>query len=439
MSQPSAYVRQANFTDWSEDHPTTPHEGVALDAEFNALVVSITGILSNLLLIQRDDGALRNGSVGVDTISAGVLALINASTGITAGAWVTARAYVAGTNWVSQGTGTYICATSHTSGTFATDLAAGKWVLIYDTGGTTPADGSVTTAKIADGAVTLAKLTLTLLDLTGTIRAQGGLAAGTASVGELLAGKKDSGDVLVKAQRKTQAQGIVGFRIEGGTSGISWDLRQSASSDALELYDGTAVRATFTGALMDWAGRVRATGDATPATGGGIGLRYAASIGYLDSYDHTAGAWRPAYLRGSIARVYCGGVLVMDASSTNVAFPLGATLGGYAAGYLGIPKNAQNSAYTIAAADQGKVIFSENVAGQTVTIPANATVAIPVEAAIAIRNRGSNPITVSPAGGVTLRWAGSASTGARTVATDGFAALYQEKADEWVISGTGVS
>ena len=53
MSQPSAYVRQANFTDWSEDHPTTPHEGVALDAEFNALVVSITGILSNLLLIQR--------------------------------------------------------------------------------------------------------------------------------------------------------------------------------------------------------------------------------------------------------------------------------------------------------------------------------------------------------------------------------------------------
>lgn len=438
MTQPPGYTRQADFTGWSEEHPTTPHQGVAMDAEFNAIVVSVASIVANIGLIQRDDGALRNGSVGLDTISGGVLALINAANGIAAGAWVTGHAYAAGTNWVSQGTGTYMCAVSHTAGTFATDLAAGKWVLIFDTGGTTPANGSVTTAKIADGAVTLAKLALTLLDLTGTIRAQGGLAAGTASVGELLSAKKATGDVLVKAQRTTQAQGIVGFRIQGGTSGISWDVRQSASADALELYDSTAVRVAWTGPLMDVAGRVRATGDATPAAGAGIGMRWAASIGYVDAYDHDASAWRPAYYRSSVHRVYCGAVLVVDASSTGVNFPAGASVAGRPAGFLGIPKNAQDGAYTLAAADAGHVIYSENSAGQTVTIPLNATVDIPEEFVCAVRNRGTNPIIVSPFAGVTLRW-GSSGTGARTVSVGGFACLYQEKPNQWVITGSGVS
>lgn len=42
--------------------------------------------------------------------------------------WVTATAYVAG-NWVEYDGETYLCNTNHTSGTFATDLAAGKWTL----------------------------------------------------------------------------------------------------------------------------------------------------------------------------------------------------------------------------------------------------------------------------------------------------------------------
>jgi hypothetical protein len=33
---------------------------------------------------------------------------------------------------VTNGTGTYICVTAHTSGVFATDLAAGKWVTLFD-------------------------------------------------------------------------------------------------------------------------------------------------------------------------------------------------------------------------------------------------------------------------------------------------------------------
>lgn len=45
------------------------------------------------------------------------------------GAWVTATAYVVG-DIVTQSGKRYIAATAHTSGTFATDLAAAKWVQV---------------------------------------------------------------------------------------------------------------------------------------------------------------------------------------------------------------------------------------------------------------------------------------------------------------------
>lgn len=45
----------------------------------------------------------------------------------TADSWVTSTDYVAG-DYVTQSATIYFCLTSHTSGTFATDLAAGKWV-----------------------------------------------------------------------------------------------------------------------------------------------------------------------------------------------------------------------------------------------------------------------------------------------------------------------
>ncbi len=45
------------------------------------------------------------------------------------GAWLTATAYVLN-DTVAQGGNVYLCVTAHTSGTFATDLAAAKWVIV---------------------------------------------------------------------------------------------------------------------------------------------------------------------------------------------------------------------------------------------------------------------------------------------------------------------
>jgi hypothetical protein len=51
-------------------------------------------------------------------------------------AWATATAYVAGppASVVVQGGETYVCLVAHTSGTFATDLAAGKWIKVAQKG-----------------------------------------------------------------------------------------------------------------------------------------------------------------------------------------------------------------------------------------------------------------------------------------------------------------
>lgn len=53
-------------------------------------------------------------------------------------AWATTTSYIADipVSVVTQGGSTYICLVSHTSGTFATDLAAGKWLLLVNGAGT---------------------------------------------------------------------------------------------------------------------------------------------------------------------------------------------------------------------------------------------------------------------------------------------------------------
>jgi hypothetical protein len=71
---------------------------------------------------QFDDQFQANLSISKQTIPSGYAQ-------IPSGEWVTSHAYVVG-NTVSNNLGDYICAIAHTSGTFATDLAAGKWNLI---------------------------------------------------------------------------------------------------------------------------------------------------------------------------------------------------------------------------------------------------------------------------------------------------------------------
>lgn len=134
MAWPTPYNRLKNFTQYALDHPTATYNPSDHDAELDAVELTLDGLTTDLALIQRNDGKLSNQSVHPDSLAAATKALIGAgNTGqlnwTPRGLWATATAYTLG-NVVESGGNSYVCVTAHTSGTFNTDRAAGKWISI---------------------------------------------------------------------------------------------------------------------------------------------------------------------------------------------------------------------------------------------------------------------------------------------------------------------
>lgn len=69
MPQPTAYDRQFNFQNQQALTPDDPLPANQVDAELNAVKITLDEILANLELIQRDDGDLANASVGEDQLA----------------------------------------------------------------------------------------------------------------------------------------------------------------------------------------------------------------------------------------------------------------------------------------------------------------------------------------------------------------------------------
>lgn len=127
MAQPPAYARAFSFTNYTANYPSTPQPGVRLDVEFDALTTTTNAIRTNLALIQRDDGALANGSVSADQLSTELTFGLRSIS-----EWATATAYITNDAVWTNGL-LYRCLVNHTAAAaFATDLAASKWILIYD-------------------------------------------------------------------------------------------------------------------------------------------------------------------------------------------------------------------------------------------------------------------------------------------------------------------
>jgi hypothetical protein len=106
-----------------------------------------------------------------------------------------------------------------------------------------------------------------------------------------------------------------------------------------------------------------------------------------------------------------------------------------AVGYKGIPQNSQTATYTLALSDMGKHI---SITTGGVVIPANSGVAFPIGSAVTIFNNSGSSQTVSITTD-TLRLAGTATTGTRTLAQYGIATVIKVTSTVWVISGAGVS
>jgi hypothetical protein len=100
-------------------------------------------------------------------------------------------------------------------------------------------------------------------------------------------------------------------------------------------------------------------------------------------------------------------------------------------GFRGIPQNSRGSAYTLALTDAGKHI---SISTGGVTIPANSSVAFPVGTTIVIYNNSSSAQNISITTD-TLRLAGTATTGTRSLAQRGVATCIKVASTEWVVTG----
>lgn len=106
-------------------------------------------------------------------------------------------------------------------------------------------------------------------------------------------------------------------------------------------------------------------------------------------------------------------------------------------GYIGLPQVTLNTGnLTLSKSHAGKHIYVTG-ASQTITIPANSSVPFEIGTTIAIINANlTSSIAITTD---TLRLAGTATTGTRTLAAYGMATLIKVEATTWIASGNGLT
>ena len=211
------------------------------------------------------------------------------------------------------------------------------------------------------------------------------------------------------------------------------DLTFLGTSTPTEL-----MRLTATGNLL--VGTTSSTWSAANRTNIGIGGGSSGSILSFKVNNVDSGYLFHDGTNLQLLNNTASGALIFDTNATE-QFRILAT-GGItsaalpdAVGYKGLPQNSQTASYTLALTDMGKHI---SITTGGVVIPANASVAFPIGSAVTIFNNSGSNQTISITTD-TLRQAGTANTGSRTLAQYGIATVLKVTSTVWVISGAGVS
>ena len=133
MPQPPQYTRITSFSADEANNLAgrSTVRTVNLNTEFDNAKLTLDQLVTNIGLIQRDDGKLLDGIVTQASLSVSVTALLIAAGANPRGAWLTATSYAV-KDIIETGAplAPYMCVTAHTSGVFATDYAAGKWLVL---------------------------------------------------------------------------------------------------------------------------------------------------------------------------------------------------------------------------------------------------------------------------------------------------------------------
>jgi hypothetical protein len=335
MAQPPAYDRAYNFRNYQTLNPNYPLPADQLDLELNRVKVTLDAVLANLVLIQRDDGALVNGIVGLDALSTEVTVGFTVPT-----KWVTSTAYAASpADTVFYSTKFYRCLVAHTSGTFATDLAADKWeeiadftvmsnsaaLISYD-----PAGSGLAATDVQDAIDELAaeKLSLT-----------GGTLSGALSMGSQritnLADAAAAGDAVSRSYGDARFQALdtgltnlvaltpVNNQVPYTTSSTGWAMTDFSPFARTLVDDTTASAARTTLGLGTMSTQAA---SAVAITGGTV-----AGITDLAVADGGTGASTAANARtnlglGALAVLGFSDLVYSGTTAANVDFPVGTVL-----------------------------------------------------------------------------------------------------------------
>lgn len=111
----------------------------------------------------------------------------------------------------------------------------------------------------------------------------------------------------------------------------------------------------------------------------------------------------------------------------------------YSVGFLESPLSVKTGNYTINANDSGKMLVWD-ASGVALLVDADDVTNLPLGTNIGVFNNSSGSISITPGTGTpTFRVVNDSATGTRVLAANGLASLIKIAANNWLISGAGLS